>query len=86
MKVKLSDEWYTTEVEIVDNTKIVFPDIATLIEMHKISEKLHNHLERLKQLNKEELNKVEVIIKTHKGYSEKDRIYLLHHLNKIKNI
>ncbi len=83
MKVKLSDEWYTTEIEIIDNTKIIFPDIATLIEMHKISEKLHLHLEKLKTLNREDLIKAKEIIKTHKGYSEKERNYLLHHINKI---
>lgn len=83
MKVKLSDDWYTTEIEIVDNTKIVFPDIATLIEMHKISEKLHLHLEKLKTLDKEDLDKAEEIIKTHKGYNEKERNYLLYHIKKI---
>lgn len=83
MKVKLSDDLYTTEMEVIDNTKIVFPDIATLQEMYKISEKLHNHLERLKELNKEALENAGHIIKTHKMYSEKDREYLLYHLNKI---
>lgn len=82
-KHTLSDDLYTTTIEIKVKETFIPKNIGELIEQLNFSRRLEKHVEKLETLSKEELELAHLKIMSWAGYTKRDRDYLT---NKIMEI